>query len=84
MPQASNPETYGVAEALLKQLGYSKDETEKRCVPGLHKKSSDYKKLAEELGTGELTLRDIVGELEKPGRDPREDMPKPILLHGCP
>ena len=39
----------------------------------------DYKKLAEELGTGELTLRDIVSELEKPGRDPREDMPKPIL-----
>ena len=43
------------------------------------KKIRDYKKLAEELGTGELTLRDIVGELEKPGRDPREDMPKPIL-----
>ena len=45
----------------------------------MHKKIRDYKKLAEELGTGELTLRDIVGELEKPGRDPREDMPKPIL-----
>ena len=43
------------------------------------KKSVIIKKLAEELGTGELTLRDIVGELEKPGRDPREDMPKPIL-----
>ena len=74
-----HPESYGVAEALLKQLGYSKDELKKGAVPGLHKKIHDYKKLAEELGTGELTLRDIVGELEKPGRDPREDMPKPIL-----
>ncbi len=74
-----HPESYGVAEALLKQLGYSKDELKKGAVPGVHKKIRDYKKLAEELGTGELTLRDIVGELEKPGRDPREDMPKPIL-----
>ena len=74
-----HPESYGVAEALLKQLGYLKDELKKGAVPGLHKKIRDYKKLAEELGTGELTLRDIVGELEKPGRDPREDMPKPIL-----
>ncbi len=74
-----HPESYGVAEALLKQLGYSNDELKKGAVPGLHKKIRDYKKLAEELGTGELTLRDIVGELEKPGRDPREDMPKPIL-----
>ena len=39
----------------------------------------DYKKLAEELGIGEITLRDIVKELEKPARDPREEMPKPIL-----
>ena len=74
-----HPESYGVAEALLKRLGYSKDELKKGAIPGLHKKISDYKKLAEELGTGELTLRDIVSELEKPGRDPREDMPKPIL-----
>ena len=74
-----HPESYGVAEALLKRLGYSEDELKKSAIPGLHKKISDYKKLAEELGTGELTLRDIVSELEKPGRDPREDMPKPIL-----
>ena len=39
----------------------------------------DYKKMAKELGIGEITLRDIVKELEKPARDPREDMPKPIL-----
>ena len=68
-----------MAEALLKSLGYSEDELKKGAIPELHKKISDYKKLAEELGTGELTLRDIVSELEKPGRDPREDMPKPIL-----
>ena len=74
-----HPESYGVAEALLKRLGYSEDELKKGAILGLHKKISDYKKLAEELGTGELTLRDIVSELEKPGRDPREDMPKPIL-----
>ena len=74
-----HPESYGVAEALLKSLGYSEDELKKGAIPELHKKISDYKKLAEELGTGELTLRDIVSELEKPGRDPREDMPKPIL-----
>ena len=74
-----HPESYGVAEALLKSLGYSEDELKKGAIPGLHNKISDYKKLAEELGTGELTLRDIVSELEKPGRDPREDMPKPIL-----
>ena len=41
--------------------------------------SDDYKGLAEELGVGEITLRDIVKELEKPGRDPRDEMPKPIL-----
>ena len=74
-----HPESYGVAEALLKRLGYSEDELKKGAIPGLHKKISDYKKMAEELGTGELTLHDIVSELEKPGRDPREDMPKPIL-----
>ena len=74
-----HPESYGVAEALLKRLGYSEDELKKGAIPGLHKKISDYKKLAEEPGTGELTLRDIVSELEKPDRDPREDMPKPIL-----
>ena len=39
----------------------------------------DYKKTAQELGVGEITLRDIVAELEKPGRDPRDEMPKPIL-----
>ena len=46
---------------------------------GISSKITDYKKLSEELGIGEITLKDIVKELEKPGRDPREDLPKPIL-----
>ena len=50
-----------------------------RRLDGISKKISNYKKLAEELGVGEITLQDIVKELEKPARDPREDMPKPIL-----
>lgn len=48
-------------------------------LDGISKKMKDYKKTAEELGIGEITLRDMVKELEKPGRDPREEMPKPIL-----
>ena len=48
-------------------------------VSGLEKRGKDKKKMAEELGIGELTLTDILKELEKPARDPREDMPKPIL-----
>ena len=48
-------------------------------VSGLEKRVKDKKKMAEELGIGELTLTDILKELEKPARDPREDMPKPIL-----
>lgn len=50
-----------------------------RRLDSISKKISNYKKLAEELGVGEITLQDIVKELEKPARDPREDMPKPIL-----
>ena len=52
---------------------------EKASVTGLEKRVKDKKKMAEELGIGELTLTDILKELEKPARDPREDMPKPIL-----
>ena len=48
-------------------------------LSGISRKISDYKKLSEELGVGEITLRDIVKELEKPARDPREEMPKPVL-----
>ena len=55
------------------------EDVKNRNVVGISKKIRDYKKLAEELEIGELTLRDIVKELEKPARDPRDDMPKPIL-----
>ncbi len=74
-----HPESYKATEELLVKLGYTLEDVESRKVAGISKKISDYKKLAEELGIGELTLRDIVKELEKPARDPREDMPKPIL-----
>lgn len=74
-----HPESYEATKALLGKLGYSLEDVKNRSVEGISKKISDYRRLAEELGVGELTLRDIVKELEKPGRDPREDMPKPIL-----
>ena len=64
---------------MLKKLGYTLEDVSNRSVVGISKKIADYKKLAAELEIGELTLRDIIKELEKPARDPREDMPKPIL-----
>ena len=76
---AVHPESYESTEKLLVKLGYTLDDVKNRKVEGISKKISDYDKLAEELGIGAITLQDIVKELEKPGRDPREDMPKPIL-----
>ena len=73
-----HPESYEVAEALLKKLGYTTKDV-KGGVVGLSLQIKDMKKLSEELGVGELTLKDIVKELEKPARDPRDEMPKPIL-----
>ena len=75
-----HPESYKAAQSLLNNQGYSVDDLkEKGGIPGLSKSVEDYKKLSEELGIGEITLRDIVKELEKPGRDPRDEMPRPIL-----
>lgn len=74
-----HPESYVATKELLAKLGYTLEDVSDRSVVGISKKISDYKKLASELEIGELTLRDIVKELEKPARDPREDMPKPIL-----
>ena len=74
-----HPESYGAAENLLHRLGFQPEEVAGGGLKGLGKKIGDYGKMAEELGVGEITLRDIVAELEKPGRDPREEMPKPIL-----
>ena len=74
-----HPESYKAATALLERLGCPLDSLSKGGVAGLGKKVTDYKKLAAELEVGEMTLRDIVKELDKPGRDPREEMPRPIL-----
>ncbi|MGN0140671.1 MAG: Tex family protein [Roseburia sp.] len=74
-----HPESYDATKQLLEKTGYTLEDVKNRSVSGIAKKISDYDKLAQELGIGALTLRDIVKELEKPARDPREDMPKPIL-----
>lgn len=74
-----HPESYDAAKKLLETLGYSVEDITAGRLEGLSKKVRDYKKLASELEVGEITLRDIVKELEKPGRDPRDEMPKPIL-----
>ncbi|MDY5483902.1 MAG: Tex family protein [Clostridium sp.] len=74
-----HPESYKAAEALLARLGYQLSDLTQGGIPGIGKKIHDLKKLAAELGIGEITLQDIVSELEKPARDPREEMPKPIL-----
>lgn len=74
-----HPESYDATKKLLEKLGYTLEDVKSRKVEGVSRKISDYKKLADELGVGDITLRDIVKELEKPARDPREDMPKPIL-----
>ena len=74
-----HPESYEAAEKLLKKQGYTPEDITGGNLTGLSLTIKDYKKAAEELGIGEITLRDIVKELEKPARDPREEMPKPIL-----
>ncbi len=74
-----HPESYDAAEKLLKKQGFTTEDIAGHHLNGLSLTIKDYKKLAEELGIGEITLRDIVKELEKPARDPRDEMPKPIL-----
>ena len=74
-----HPESYAAAEKLLEKQGYKAADITNHNLTGLSLTIRDYKKLAEELEIGEITLRDIVKELEKPARDPRDEMPKPIL-----
>ena len=74
-----HPESYEAAESLLTKLGYKLEDLKAGKLVGLSLLVKDYKKLSSELAVGEITLRDIVKELEKPGRDPRDEMPKPIL-----
>ena len=76
---AVHPESYKFAEALLAKLGYAAGDISGGGLEGITKKAGKLKQLAAELGVGEPTLQDILKELEKPGRDPREEMPKPVL-----
>ena len=79
---AVHPESYEVAEKLLTKLGYSVENLkEKSKLEEIKNALSkiDVSKTAEELNVGSLTLKDIIEELSKPGRDPRESLPKPIL-----
>ena len=74
-----HPESYEVTEKLLAELGHDLTEITSGGIGQIGKEVGDLDRLAEELGIGAMTLEDIVKELQKPGRDPREDMPKPIL-----
>ena len=74
-----HPESYEAAKKLLEVMGYDIDSISSGELIGLKSKIEDMSRLADELGIGTITLEDIVKELEKPGRDPRDEMPKPIL-----
>ena len=74
-----HPESYDAAKKLLEKLGYTPEDVAERKLAGISGQIRDYGKLAKELEIGEPTLRDIVKELEKPARDPRDEMPRPIL-----
>ena len=79
---AVHPESYEVAEKLLEKIGYDKkDIKNKNKLEEIKEKLKQIntKELSKELEIGELTLKDIISEISKPGRDPREDLPKPIL-----
>ena len=74
-----HPESYEAAAKLLKDLGYTSESIRNGGLSTLHSQITNEKATAESLGVGEMTLHDIVEELEKPGRDPRSEMPKPVL-----
>ena len=78
---AVHPESYEAAKALLEKLGYQLSDIKAGKLTNLNVRMEEIgvKKLAEELGVGEPTLKDIARELQKPGRDPRDDLPRPIL-----
>jgi uncharacterized protein len=82
---AVHPESYGAALKLLKAIGYSLEDVQKRKLGDLKKKVDEYsegcsiEKLAQIIGTGVPTLMDIIDELSKPGRDPRDELPKPVF-----
>lgn len=73
-----HPESYVIAKKLLKKFDYSTSDISENNID-LFSKISDVESVAEEIGTDKITLKDIIKELEKPGRDPRDEMPQPIL-----
>ncbi len=78
---AVHPESYPAAKALMAHLGYDAKDLKKGGIAGIRARveQEGIEKLAAKLGVGAMTLADIAGELEKPGRDPREDLPPPVL-----
>lgn len=74
-----HPESYDIATKLLENVGYTTDDISSGRLTGISKSIKNIKELAQKLGTGTITLNDIIRELEKPARDPRDEMPKPIL-----
>ena len=79
---AVHPESYEATEKMLSKLGFEKEDLrdkEKLAELKTKLKTVNIEKMSKELEIGEMTLTDIIGELTKPGRDPREDMPKPVL-----
>ncbi|OOM11976.1 Tex family protein [Clostridium saccharobutylicum] len=79
-----HPESYKVAKNLIEVLGYNKEDLKNNKLGDIDQRAETYglHKLSQELEVGEMTLKDIIKELKKPGRDPREEMPKPILKTG--
>lgn len=76
-----HPESYEAVEKLLSELGVEPDKLREGSLPI---RIEDYEKMAAKLSIGEITLHDIVHELRRPGRDPREDMPEAGTPYGCP
>ena len=79
---AVHPESYEIAEKLLNNIGYKKEDlVDKEKIKEIKEKLSkiNIQSTAKDLNVGEMTLKDIIDELSKPGRDPREEMPKPVL-----
>lgn len=74
-----HPESYKAADALIEKLGLDKNAIKEHALDGISAKISDIGSLSKELDVGEMTLTDIIKEMEKPARDPRDDMPKPVL-----
>ena len=79
-----HPESYGVAKELIKTLGYTEEDLKNGKLVDIDErvKAKGISNLAKELEVGEPTLNDIIKEIKKPGRDPREELPKPIFKSG--